>query len=292
MLTWLREALREVAPEMADGVIVPRGLDVDADPEWSAATAVVGGEFVVKFAWAEPAARRIRHQVRVLEALRVAAPRLPLPVVVKASTDPALLVTRREPAVPFFDVRHLVTPAVAGDLATVLVDLHDPGVLTAVRAAIGPLPAAVAPGPDPRYELVAGPGRRERVRSWCDWADGVLARPGRQVLVHGDFHGDNHLWDSESLRLRLIVDLETVGVGEPEFDMRCLPGDCGAELFLATVAEYERLSGTAVDVDRVLAWHVRTVLADALWRTEAGVALPGGRTPEQWIDDLEARLPM
>ena len=49
--------------------------------------------------------------------------------------------------------------------------------------------------------------------SWCDRADTVLAAAGRTVLVHGDFHGDNHLWDRETLRLRLVVDLETVGVG-------------------------------------------------------------------------------
>jgi Phosphotransferase enzyme family len=38
------------------------------------------------------------------------------------------------------------------------------------------------------------------------------AAPGRAVLVHGDFHGDNHLWDRRTLRLRLILDLETAGV--------------------------------------------------------------------------------
>ena len=33
------------------------------------------------------------------------------------------------------------------------------------------------------------------------------------------------------MQLRLVIDLETVGTGEPEFDLRCLPGDCGIELF-------------------------------------------------------------
>src|SRR3954469_3325342 len=108
-LTWLdeptvdalRAALRAVAPHLADGTIVPRGLAPSDDPQWCAASAEVDGRFVVKFAWAQSPALRICHQVRVLEALRVAAPRLPLPVVVTASRNPAMLVTRREAAMPF-----------------------------------------------------------------------------------------------------------------------------------------------------------------------------------------------
>jgi phosphotransferase family enzyme len=98
------------------------------------------------------------------------------------------------------------------------------------------------------------------------------------VLMHGDIHGDNHLWDEETLRLRLVIDLETVGTGEPEFDLRCLPGDCGIDLFTATVAHYEKLTGTKLDVDRIMAWYLRTVLGDALWRAEAGIPLPDKRT--------------
>jgi hypothetical protein len=41
---------------------------------------------------------------------------------------------------------------------------------------------------------------------------------------------------------------------------------------------------------RVMAWHVRTVLGDALWRTEAAVGLPGGGTKEAWVDELEERF--
>ena len=141
-----------------------------------------------------------------------------------------------------------------------------------------------------RFGALIPSGQRDRVVNWCDWADQALAAPGRAVLVHGDFHGDNHLWDRESLRLRLVVDWETAGIGEPEFDLRCLPGDCGTELFTATVADYERVSGTTVNMDRIMAWHLRTVLGDALWRAESGVALPDNRTPAQWVDDLDARF--
>nr|WP_221377208.1 aminoglycoside phosphotransferase family protein [Actinoplanes polyasparticus] len=305
-LTWLDEpavdalrvALRKVAPELADGTIVPRGLEPSDDPQWCAASAVVDGRFVVKFAWAEPPARRICHQAELLDVLRATAPQLPLPVVVAASSDPALLITQRAAAMPFFDVRHLITPAarptVAGDLAAALVRLHDPDVLTAASEAMGPLPRPMAHASTndirARFGALIRSDQRDRVLSWCDWADLALAAPGRTVLVHGDFHGDNHLWDRESLRLRLVVDWETAGTGEPEFDLRCLPGDCGMELFTATVAAYERMSGTTLDMDRIMAWHLRTVLGDALWRAEAGVALPDRRTPAQWVDDLDARF--
>jgi aminoglycoside phosphotransferase (APT) family kinase protein len=305
-LTWLgepsvdavRAALRTVAPDLAERTIVPRGLEPNDDPRWCGASAVVDGRFVVKFAWAQPPALRIWYQAQVLEALRTAAPRLPLPEVMALSRAPAMLVTRRVPALPFFDVRHLIEPAdrnvVARDLATVLADLHDRDVLRTVSEAIGPLPEPTAHATTDtlraRFGPMVRPDQRDRVLSWCDWADRVLAVPRRTVLVHGDFHGDNHLWDRQTLRLRLVLDLETVGIGEPEFDLRCLPGDCGIELFTATVAHYEELTGTTVDVDRIMAWHLRTVLGDALWRAEAGVALPDKRTPAHWVDDLAARF--
>ncbi|WP_373688107.1 phosphotransferase [Actinoplanes aureus] len=56
-----------------------------------------------------------------------------------------------------------------------------------------------------RFGALIRSDQRDRVLIWCDWADQVLAAPGRTVLVHGDFHGDNHLWDRESLRLRLVI---------------------------------------------------------------------------------------
>jgi aminoglycoside phosphotransferase (APT) family kinase protein len=305
-LTWLdeptvdalRAALRTVAPDLAESTIVPRGLEPNDDPRWCAATAVIGGQFVVKFAWAEPPAVRIWYQAQVLDALRTAAPRLPLPEVVALSRAPVMLVTRRVPATPFFGVRRLIAPAdqqvVARDLATVLAQLHDRDVLPAVSAAIGSLSEPTAHATTDtlraRFGVLVRPDQRDRVLSWCDWADRALAVPGRTVLVHGDFHGDNHLWDRQTLRLRLVLDLETAGVGEPEFDLRCLPGDCGIELFTETVAHYERLTGAMVDVDRVMAWHLRTVLGDALWRAEAGVGLPDKRTPVHWVDDLAARF--
>ena len=56
---------------------------------------------------------------------------------------------------------------------------------------------------------------------WCDWADAVLTSPGPSVLVHGDLHGNNQVWDRGNLRL--VVDLETAGAAEPEYDLRLSP---------------------------------------------------------------------
>lgn len=270
-----------VAPALADGVIVPRGLVPSEDPRWCAASAMVDERFVVKFAWSEEAAERVCYRARVLDALRGAAPAIPLPEVVAASESPAMVVLRRVPGRPFFQVRHQVDPAAAArDLAGVLAALHDPAVLRTVSALLGPLPK--------RTENVP-PGRWwNRLRPWSEWADQVLTIPGRTALVHGDFHGDNHVWRSN--RLRLVVDLETVGVGEPEYDLRCLPADCGVEMFLAVVSDYEALTATPVSLDRVMAWHLRTVVGDMAWRTEAGVPLPDGRAPDEWIDDLLSRF--
>ncbi|HEY1487457.1 MAG TPA: aminoglycoside phosphotransferase family protein, partial [Micromonosporaceae bacterium] len=199
----LRDALRIVAPDLTEGTIVPRGLEPSDDPQYCTASAVVDGRFVVKFAWSRPAALRICYQAEVLGALRTAAPELPLPEVVTVARAPAMLVLRWLPATPFFEVRELIGAAerdsVARDLAAVLAELHDPGVLREVAGAIDPLPQPIAPATTDtlraRFGALVRPDQRERVRSWCDWADTVLATPRHIVLVHGDFHGDNHLWD-------------------------------------------------------------------------------------------------
>ncbi|MCY1145611.1 aminoglycoside phosphotransferase family protein [Actinoplanes sp. Pm04-4] len=280
----LRARLRVVAPALADGTIVPRGLEPSDDPEWCAASAVVDDRFVVKFAWSAPAAERIHYQARVLEALHAAAPHLPLPELVAASHEPPMVILRYVPADTFFAMRRHIGPSdrstVAHDLASVLAQLHHPSLLRTVSRTISPLPARAVDAPDARH--------LGQAQTWCEWADEVLATPGRKALVHGDFHGDNHLWNGG--RLRLIVDLETVGTGEPEFDLRCLPGDCGVELFLDVVAQYEQLTASRLDIARVMAWHVRTVLDDLIWRTRAGVPLPDGRSQSEWIDDLARRL--
>jgi Phosphotransferase enzyme family len=135
-----------------------------------------------------------------------------------------------------------------------------------------------------------GPADQERtVSRWCDWLDTTLGVPGPGVLVHSDLHGDNQVW--EHGELRPVIDFETVCAAEPEYDLRALPGTGpGIELLIATTRHYEVLTGNRLSVDRVLAWHVRTALGDALWRSESGIPLPDRRTPGEWIDDLATRL--
>ncbi len=55
---------------------------------------------------------------------------------------------------------------------------------------------------------------------------------------------------------------------------------------------YQQLTGRPLSADRIMAWHVRTALGDALWRSEAGIPLADHRTPPEWVDDLAARFSM
>jgi aminoglycoside phosphotransferase (APT) family kinase protein len=109
--------------------------------------------------------------------------------------------------------------------------------------------------------------------------------------LHGDFYRENLVFDSGFSRVRAVLDLEAAGFGDPNFDFRYLPGQAPTlGLFLDTTDAYERLSREKLDRRRIGAWHVLTVLGDALWRTEAGVELPGGGTPAEWVDQLDERL--
>jgi len=64
----------------------------------------------------------------------------------------------------------------------------------------------------------------------------------------------------------------------------------GVEMLTATMDHYQALTGRALSAERIMAWHVRQALGDALWRTEAGVPLPDHRSPGAWVDDIAARL--
>ena len=129
---------------------------------------------------------------------------------------------------------------------------------------------------------------------WCEWVDDTLHRRPMalpEVLVHGDLHGYNQVWDRASATLLAMVDFEESGIADPHFDLRYLPGNShGPQLVLAVTAAYEQLSGRRLSIERVMAWHVLTALGDALWRTEAGVALPGGGTAITYVDRLESEL--
>ncbi|MEJ7742009.1 MAG: phosphotransferase [Nocardioidaceae bacterium] len=66
--------------------------------------------------------------------------------------------------------------------------------------------------------------QRDTMLGWCDWADAILARPSPpDVLVHGDLHGHNQLWDMAVPALRAVADFDSSGPTDAEFDFRYLP---------------------------------------------------------------------
>ena len=182
----------------------------------------------------------------------------------------------------------------ANELARFLTELHRPEVLAAVIGEMGPMATPVPQATTHAIRQRLSPWLRSDqiapVRNWCDWADGALKAPQANVLVHGDLHGHNQVWD-ERQELRAVVDFEESGPTEAAFDFRYLPSQGPSlDLFVATCAKYAEYSGTPVDLARVMAWNIRTVLGDALWRSEAGVALPDGGTPAEWVDGLGTRI--
>jgi thiamine kinase-like enzyme len=133
--------------------------------------------------------------------------------------------------------------------------------------------------------------QRSIVDKWCDWVDVILAGPADAAFLHGDLHGYNLVWDPPSGALQLVADFETAGVGDRAFDFRYLPGQADTvDLFLQVVRRYEQLTNHGLDLDRVMAWQIRTTLGDALWRTEAGVPPGRGGTASMWVDELEIRM--
>jgi aminoglycoside phosphotransferase (APT) family kinase protein len=305
-LTWLndgtiksvRSALRLVAPELSDSDIRLLPWIAQSNPLWHGGNALLDNELVAKFAWAQPAAERVWHEARILRVLG-RYPALRTPRVVVASSDPALLVTERVAGGPLTYEQvgssgRQSLQRTASELARFLADLHRPEVLVAVIKEVGPMATPVPQATTDAIRKRLSPWLRSdqtaRVSRWCDWADGVLEASEVNVFVHGDFHGHNQVWD-DGQRLRAVVDFEESGPAEAAFDFRYLPSQGPTvELFVATCAKYAEFSRTPVDVARVMAWNVRTVLGDALWRSEAGVALPDGGTPAEWVDGLGTRL--
>ncbi len=297
--TTLREALRAVATELSGCPVTVPVPDPAAkgDPLWWSSSAVVGERFIAKFAWSRPAALRLAREIGVLTAL-AREPRVPfLPEVVASSTDPLLLVTRRVPGASLFEVIGSIDRDRAGrQLAWFLAALHHPAVRERAEAAVGELTGAQLPPATTttlrdRFGTWVRPDQRRTIMRWCDWADAALASPGPAVLVHGDLHGDNQVWDHAELRL--VVDFETAGAAEPEYDLRASPGPGmgpGVELLTAVVRHYQQITGRQLSAGRVMAWHLRNALGDALWRSEAGIPLPDHRTPPEWAEDLAARF--
>ena len=141
-----------------------------------------------------------------------------------------------------------------------------------------------------RFGTWVRPDQSRTVIRWCDWADAVLASAGPAVLVHGDFHGNNQVWDRGELRL--VMDFATAGAAEPEYELRTFPGPGlgpGLELLTAVMRHYQQVTG-------------RQLSAAGSWpgicarpsTTRCGTAKPASlndhRTPPEWVDDLAARF--
>lgn len=204
--------------------------------------------------------------------------------------------TRLVPGSSLFDVAGAIDRDRAGcQLACFLAALHQPATRDRVEAVTGALPGAHVPATTgvlrDRIGRWVRPDQRTVLDRWYDWADATLAPARPQVLVHADFHGDNQVWDQD--QLRLVLDFETAASGEPEYELRVLPGPGmgpGGELLTATMRHYAELTGRPLDLHRVLAWHLRSALGDVLWRRETGLPLADRRTPAQWVDDLAVRF--
>ena len=305
-MTWLAEcsvralgeALRVVAPELGGYPVTVPGPAGKQDPLFHSGCVPAGDRFFVKFAWSRPAALQLAHEIAVLAAL-AREPAVPfLPEVVASSTDPLLLITRRVPGASLFDVVDSIDrDRAARQLVRFLAALHHPATRQRAEAAVGTLTGALLPPTvttrtlRDRVGTWIRPDQRRAVIRWCDWTDAVLASPGPVVLVHGDLHGDNQVWDHDELRL--VVDFATVGVAEPEYELRAFPGPGmgpSLELLTAVMRHYQQATGRQLSADRVMAWHLRQALGDALWHSEAGIPLNDHRTPPQWVDDLAARF--
>ncbi len=307
-LSWLsdrsvssvRDALRQVAPELSNRHINLQPWLEQSDPQWRHGSAIVDSRFFVKFAWSKPAAERVWHEARILDALGAHSTPLRIPQLVAASGDPALVVTEWIVGEPLtfelvgrMDVQQLMNTA--KELAHFLADLHNPEVLAHVRRAVGPLPTPRPQATTRRIREDLAPWIRSdqihQVSRWCDWADGILSVPVEPVFVQGDFHGYNHVWDSEALTLTAVLDYGESGSADPAYDFRYLPAQGPTtNLFLATADHYRASADAPFDISRVMAWHIRTTLGDALWRSRAGVPLPDGRSPAEWVGDLRLRL--
>ena len=293
----LREALAAVAPELSGYPVTVPGPAGKQDPLWHSGCVPAGDQFFVKFAWSRPAALRLAREIGVLAAL-AREPKVPfLPEVVASSADPLLMITRRVPGASLFEVAGSIDPDhAARQLVRFLAALHHPAARQRAEAAVGALTGPQLP-PAPTRTLRERLGRwirpdqRRTVVRWCDWADAVLGSPGPAVLVHGDLHGDNQVWDRDELRL--VLDFENIGAAEPEYELRGFPGPGmgpGLELLTAIMRHYQQATGRQLSAERLMAWHLRQALYDTLWHSEAHIPLNDHRTPPQWVDDLAARF--
>lgn len=230
----LRAAMAACAPELADLPMKINAWHAQSTPLWWSSSAVIDERFVVKFAWSEVRAIRLWREGMVLERLSSLQPFLPIPELVILSRDPALVVTRRVAGVPLSwewasAMSGQETTEVARQLAAFLVRLHGadiPHVLGDLPE-VHPTAQADTEALRRRLPRLVDDRRAASVMRWCDWVDRVLDdRPAfPDVLVHGDLHGYNQVWDPATASLLAVVDFEESGVADRHFDLRYLPSN-------------------------------------------------------------------
>ena len=296
----LRDALRRVAPELASLPMRINPRPSQPDPLFWNGSAWLGDRFVVKYAWSEVRAERLTREAALLERLGALSPRLPVPEVVVRGEDPAYFVTVAAPGGPLtWEMASALVPdqldEVADQLGGFMARLHslDPSALLHGLPDVVPHAQATTGLLRDRYPRIVDEARGRKVLDWCDRVDDVFSDlwTPPDVVVHGDLHGHNQVWDPHTLDLNLVVDFGECGLRDPHFDFRYLPGNAATPDLVRAVADaYTRESGLELQMERIVAWQVLTHLGDALWRTEAGVELPGGGDATSWVDDLERRL--
>jgi hypothetical protein len=67
-------------------------------------------------------------------------------------------------------------------------------------------------------------------------------------------------------------------------------GGVGAVHHAGVLGAVTRAVGDVPARAPALAWHIRAVLGDALWRSQAGVPLPGGGTVDGWVEEMRERI--
>jgi hypothetical protein len=300
----LRGALAAGAPDLADLPIAIDGTPDLTKALWASSRATVGGRVFVKFVHSEQTAVRIWREAQVLELLGGEL-RLPVPKLIAAGRNPTFssteLITGGAPL--SYATVGMAAPGriaqFAAQLARFLAQLHAAPLLERVGVRLDDVPRLPEPGLHvstdqlrARFTVMIQPNQRSMVMRWCDWVDDELSSPAETAFVHGDLHPYNQLWELDEPRLLAVVDFESSGLAEPEFDFRRLPAfGPRIDLLMSTVKQYESLSARKLSLPRIMALHLLNYLGDALWRTEAGISLPEpGDSPSAYVVEAADRL--
>lgn len=149
--------------------------------------------------------------------------------------------------------------------ATVLATMHDlaPDVVGAV--AIPPIDLTQQTDEVRSAAWPADPGVRARLTEvLAAWEDCVLAQPSDGgLLLHGDFHPGNMVFDSATGPISGLWDFTCVERGDPAGDFRYLVGD-SVDLAAEIAEHYTALTGRPVDLHAARLAGVVETLSDAV----------------------------